>query len=122
MYVISAPWIDFVTSLSRDFDEGELWSLLTQARARLQTPIRFIYFVIFNMLAMRRDETRTEVLDRGPQARVADPRQAPRPLRAGEVAVCRPLFGTGQDEEGNQPLTTQPMPTSGMGSCFSPIT
>ena len=58
MYSISAPWIDFVTSLARDFDECELWSLLTQARARFQTPLRFIYFVMFNMLAkfaMRRE-------------------------------------------------------------------
>ena len=50
-YTISAPWIDFVTSLARDFDEGELWSLLTQARARFQTPLRFIYFTLFNLLA-----------------------------------------------------------------------
>ena len=58
MYVISAPWIDFVTSLARDFDEDELWSLLTQARARFQTPLRFIYFALFNSLAkfaMRRE-------------------------------------------------------------------
>lgn len=58
MYSISAPWIDFVTSLARDFDENSLWSLLTQARARLQTPVRFIYFCMFNMLAkfaMRRE-------------------------------------------------------------------
>lgn len=48
---ISASWIDFVTSLARDFDEDALWSLLTQARARLQTPLRFIYFCMFNMLA-----------------------------------------------------------------------
>lgn len=51
MYVISAPWIDFVTSLARDFDEDELWCLLTQARARLCSPLRFIYFVLFNALA-----------------------------------------------------------------------
>ena len=58
MYSISAPWIDFVTSLARDFDEGELWSLLTQARARLQTPVRFIYFFMINIMAkfaMRRE-------------------------------------------------------------------
>ena len=51
MYVISAPWIDFVTSLARDFDEGELWSLLTQARARFHSPLRFIYFWMLNILA-----------------------------------------------------------------------
>lgn len=57
-YTISAPWIDFVTSLSRDFDEDELWCLLTQARARFHSPLRFIYFWMFNILAkfaMRRE-------------------------------------------------------------------
>ena len=51
MYSISAPWIDFVTSLARDFDEDELWCLLTQCRARLHSPIRFIYFFVINLLA-----------------------------------------------------------------------
>lgn len=51
MYSISAPWIDFVTSLARDFDEDELWCLLTQARARLQSPVRFIYFFMINILS-----------------------------------------------------------------------
>lgn len=51
MYSISAPWIDFVTSLARDFDEDELWCLLTQCRARLHSPIRFIYFFAINILA-----------------------------------------------------------------------
>ena len=51
MYSISAPWIDFVTSLARDFDEDSLWSLLTQARARFHSPLRLIYFWMLNILA-----------------------------------------------------------------------
>lgn len=66
MYSISAPWIDFVTSLARDFDEGELWCLLTQARARFHSPLRFIYFWMLNILAKfaMRHEPKTWTRDR----------------------------------------------------------
>lgn len=66
MYSISAPWIDFVTSLARDFDEDALWSLLTQARARFHSPLRFIYFWMFNILAKfaMRHEPKTWTRDR----------------------------------------------------------